>query len=37
MVRRLSLTAPEIFKSRWRQLGVARGVLNIAVAEIVLD
>ena len=33
----LGLVAPEIFETRWRQLGAAHSVLNVAVAEIVLD
>ena len=33
----LGLVGPEIFEKRWRQLGVALSVLNVAVAEIVLD
>ena len=31
------LVAPEIFKTRWRQLSVEHGVLDILVPKVVLD
>lgn len=36
-MRRVDLVAPEIFETRWRQLGITHGVLDILVSEIVLD
>jgi hypothetical protein len=33
----LSLVAPEILEARWRELGIAHGVLDIFVPEIILD
>lgn len=33
----LGLVGPEILEKRWRQLGVAHIVLNVAGAAIVLD
>ena len=36
-MRSLVSIAPEVLKSRWRKFGVADGVLNVAVAKIILD
>jgi hypothetical protein len=33
----LDLVAPEIFETRRRQLGIAHGVLDVLVPEVVLD
>jgi len=31
------LAAPEIFEARWRQLGVANGMLDVSVPKIILN
>ena len=36
-VRVLGLVAPEIFKARWRKFSVPNGVLNVPMAQVVLD
>jgi len=32
-----ALVAPEILKSRWRELGVANGMLDVPATKVILD